>query len=246
MKPEQQQSNPTAALTNIGRAAQQFIADTLTKKPDKLYRMDDYGTIRSIIFDNVKDAVSRRYPLRNERFTLGLEDVDYDDPEDIDVEEQKKLLLEGKSSDRRLRGSWVLRDAATDKVVSKTRRMTLMRVPRMTDRGTFIRNGREFCIGNIMRLEPGVYCKKKPDEIAAQFNIKQGTGPGFNMVLNPKTGVFNIRRGTTNAPAYTVLHDMGVDDATMKKAWGDEVFEANRKAGTGDKATGLASRIYNM
>jgi len=246
MPENDQKQSATAALANINRAAQQFIADTLTEKPDKLYRLDDYGAIRSIIFDNVKDAVSRRYPLRNERYTLGLEDVDYDDPEDIGVDEQKRLLLEGKSSARRLRGSWVLRDAGTDKVISKTRRMTLMRVPRITDRGTFIRNGREYCIGNIMRLEPGVYCKKKPDEISAQFNIKQGTGPGFNMVMNPKTGVFNIRRGTTNAPAYTVLHDMGVKDEEMRAAWGDDIFEANRKAGVGDKAVGLASRIYNM
>ena len=243
---DQQLNQASAALSNISRATQQFIADVLTEKPDRLYRMDDYGTIRSVIFDNVRDAVQRRYPLRNDKFTLGVEDVDYDDPEDIDIDEQKKLLLEGKSSVRRLRGSWVLRDAATDKVVSKTGRMTIMRVPRITDRGTFIRNGKEYCIGNIMRLEPGVYCKKKPNEVVAQFNIKQGTGPGFNMVLNPKTGVFSVRRGTANAPAYTVLRDMGIEDAELKEAWGDDIFEANRSAGIGDKARLAADKIYNM
>lgn len=239
--------NPAAGvLANVTRATQKFIADTLTEKPDVIYRMDDYDTIRRLMFDNVKSAVQQRFPLMNDRYTLSVEDLDYDDPEDIDVDEQKRLLLEGKSSTRRLRGSWVLRDAATDKVVSRTRRMTLMRVPRMTPRGTFIRNGREYCIGSIMRLEPGVYCKQKPDEVSAQFNIKQGTGQGFGMTLNPKTGVFQMRRGTANVPAYTVLRDMGVTDEQMEQAWGKDMLEVNKKAGTGDKARQAADRVYNM
>lgn len=234
------------ALANITKASQQFISNVLTKKPDKLYRLDDYDAIRTAVFENVKDAVKRRFPLRNDRYTLSVEDVDYDDPEDIGLDEQKQLVLDGKSSVRRLRGTWVLRDAATDKVVSKTRRMTIMKVPRINQRGTFIRNGKEYCLGNIMRLEPGVYTKQKPDEVSAQFNIQQGTGPGFNMILNPKSGVFQIRRGTANAPAYTVLHDLGVTDDQMKEAWGDDIFLANKKAGTGDKAVAAASKIYNM
>lgn len=234
------------ALSNIGRATQQFIADVLTEKPDKVYDLDDYASIRQLTYDNVKNAVSRRFPLRNDRYTLSVEDVDYDDPEDIDMDEQKRLLLEGKSSVRRLRGSWVLRDAATDKEVSRTRRMTLMRVPRMTDRGTFIRNGKEYCLGNIMRLEPGVYCKRKDDEVSAQFNVKQGTGAGFNMIMNPKTGVFMIRQGTSNAPAYTVFHDMGITDEQMQEAWGKDLFETNRKYGTGDKARAAADKIYSI
>lgn len=237
---------PRGAMANSTRAVQQFIADVLTQKPDRVYRLDDYDAIRQIIFDNVKSAVERRFPLRNDRYTLSLEDVDYDDPEDIDVNEQKRLLLNNKSSTRRLRGSWVLRDAETDKVLSKSRRMTLMHVPRMSSRGTFIRNGREYNLTNIMRLEPGVYCKQKPDEVSAQFNIKQGTGQGFNMALNPKTGLFTIRRGTTNAPAYTVLHDMGVTDEQMRDAWGKDIFETNRAAGISDKGRASADKIYNM
>ena len=235
----------TGALTNIGKATQQFISDVLTEKPDTIYDMDDYATIRKLTFDNVKNAVTRRFPLRNDRYTLSIENVDYDDPEDIDVDVQKRTLLDGGSSGRRLRGEWVLRDAKTDKVVSRTRRMTIMKVPRMTDRGTFIRNGKEFCLGNIMRLEPGVYCKRKDDEVSAQFNVKQGTGSGFNMIMNPKTGVFLIRQGTSNAPAYTVFRDMGITDDQLKEAWGNDIFETNRKYGTGDKARAAANKIYN-
>lgn len=240
------QIEPKGAIANSTRAVQQFIADVLTKKPDKLYRLDDYDAIRESIFDNVKDAVSRRFPLRNDKFTLAVENLDYDDPDDIDVDEQKRMLLNNKSSTRRLRGNWVLRDAVTDKVVGRTRRMTLMRVPRMTSRGTFIKNGKEYNLTNIMRLEPGVYCKQKPDSVNAQFNIKQGTGAGFNMILNPNTGVFTIRRGTTNVPAYTVFRDMGITDEQMEKEWGKDIFNTNRDAGMTNKARDAADKIYNM
>lgn len=245
MTPANQKPNPAGALAGITATAQKFIADTLTKSPDKVYSLDDYGTIRQLLFDNTKKAVQERFPLVNDRYTLALEDVDYDDPDDIDLTEQKKLLLEGKSSVRRLRGSWVLKDTATGKPVSKTSRMTLLKVPRMTPRGTFIRNGREYVLGSIMRLEPGVYCKRGTEDVLAQFNIKQGTGQGFSMSLNPKTGVFRMTRGTTNAPAYTVLRDMGVTDDQMKEAWGQEIFDNNKKAGFGDKARIAADRLYS-
>ena len=243
--PNTQNNDQPASLANMERARQQFIADVLTPKPKHIYRLDDYKTIRGDLFGNVKDAVMRRFPLYNDKYSLAVEDVDYDDPDDFDVDEQKRALLSGKSMTRRLRGKWVLRDV-NGKVVSQTRRMTLMRVPFMTDRGTFIRNGSEYAFTNIMRLEPGVYTKRKNDEISAQFNIKQGTGPGFNMSLNPTTGIFQVKRGTANAPAYTVFHDLGVTDDQMLEAWGNELFEKNKQAGSSDKAITAAQRIYNM
>lgn len=242
-KPTAEQT--TGALANMARAQQQFIADVLTKKPTTVYRLDDYDTIRRTLYDNVSSAVQRRFPLYNDRFSLGVENVSYDDPEDFDVDEQKDAILSGRSITRRLRGEWVLRDTDGNEV-SRTRRMTLMHVPYMTGRGTFIRNGREYAFTNIMRLEPGVYTKRKNDEISAQFNIKQGTGPGFSMLLNPDTGVFQIRRGTANAPAYVVFRDMGITDEQMEKAWGRELFQKNKEAGASDKARQAASRIYNM
>lgn len=242
---EQDTSKFTGAVSNGLRAQQKFIANVLTEKPVTMYAMDDYAAMRNQLFNNVKDAVANRFPLYNDRYTLAVEDVDYDDPDDIGVDEQKRAKLEGKSITRRLRGRWVLRDANTDKVVSQTKRMTLMRVPYMTDRGTFIRNGNEYAFTNIMRLQPGVYTKEKPDEISAQFNIQKGSGSGFNMRLLPKTGVFQISRGTQNAPAYTVFHDMGISDDQMREAWGDELFEKNKEAGSGEKARIAADKIYN-
>lgn len=240
------QEDTTKGFNNLIRAQQKFIATVLTEKPVSIYRMDDYATIRTALFDNVKNAVSERFPLYNDRYIISVEDVEYDDPDVIDIDKQKQAILEGKSCTRRLRGAWVLRDASTNKVVSKTKRMTLMRVPYMTDRGTFIRNGHEYAFTNIMRLEPGVYAKHRDGEVSAQFNIRKGTGNGFNMKLVPNTGIFQINRGTANCPAYTVFKDMGISDQQMETVWGKELFEKNKAAGEGERARAAANRIYNM
>ena len=234
-------------LNNLVRAQQKFIANTLAQGKDvKVFRMDDYPTIRKVLFDNVKNAISQRFPLYNDRYTLTIEGVDYDDPEEVGLDKQKQAILDGTSVARRLRGSWVLRDAKTNKEVSRTKRMTLMNVPYITDRGTFIRNGHEYAFSNIMRMEPGVYTKQRDDEISAQFNIKKGTGAGFNMFLQPNTGIFKIKRNTTSVPAYTVFRDMGITDEQMKEAWGQELFDKNKAAGSDEKASMAANKIYNM
>ena len=231
---------------NLIQAKQRFISNVLTEKPKQIYRLDDFGTIRKQLYDNVENAVKTRFPLYNDRYTLSLEDVSYDDPEDYTLAEQKKALLEGRSLTRRLRGKWSLKDTGTGKTVSETGRMTLMRVPYMTGRGTFIRNGHEYSFTNIMRLEPGVYTKQKDGEITAQFNIRKGSGAGFNMRFIPQTGLFQISRGTSNCPAYTVLHDIGVTDEEMEKSWGKELFDKNKAAGIGEKARNAADKIYNL
>lgn len=231
---------------NLLKAKQRFIANVLTQKPDKIYRLDDFSTIRDQLFDNVAEAVKTRFPLYNDRYTLAIEDVEYDGNGRYTLADQKKALTEGRSLTRKLRGKWVLKDSATDKVVSTTGKVTLMKVPYMTERGTFIRNGHEYSFTNIMRLEPGVYTKQKEDEITAQFNIQKGSGAGFNMRFIPKTGLFQVSRGTTNCPAYTVLKDMGVTDEQMEKSWGKELFEKNKIAGEGAKARNAADSIYNQ
>ncbi len=237
--------NPAGALAGAIKAKQQFIADVLTERPNKVYRLDDYKTIGGILFNNVKDAVTRRFPLFNDRYSIEVADVDYDDPEEVSITDQKDAIMNGKSCTRRLRGSWVMKDSVTDKVVSKTKRMTLMKVPYMTERGTFIRNGHEYAFTNILRLEPGVYTKDNGTEVSAQFNTKRGTGSGFNMRLIPETGIMQISKGTINCPAYTVFKDMGISDDQMKDAWGSELFEKNKAAGTGEKPMIAASKIYN-
>ena len=233
-------------LNNIQRQKQQFIADVLDPQPTVMYRADDYATMRRLIFDKVKRAVEKRFPIYNDKYVLSVQNVQYIDPQDVSYMDQKKAIMQGANVGRRLRGSFVLTDAATNKVVSKTEPKTLIKVPYMSDRGTFINSGHEYTFNNIMRLQPGVYTKKhNDDQISAQFNVKKGTGAGFSMRFTPSKGLFQMSRGTANAPAYTVLKDMGVTDQQMEASWGKDLFNLNKEYGTGQKARIAANRIYN-
>lgn len=243
-----QQIQPQQNLDGVNqliKATQRFISRTLTEKPDRLYRIDDYDAISNELYDNVKNAVMSRFPLSNERFSLHAEDVDYDDPDEYPVGKWKEAILSGKSMERRLRGSWVLRDAAGNEV-ARTGRKTIMKVPVMNrENGSFVRNGSQFAFRNIMRLEPGVYCSSKPDGPTALFNVQAGSGTRFHMDMNPKTGVFTVRRGTgVGAPAYGILKEMGVTDEQMKQAWGEDLYKANFDAGQGGKARAAMEALY--
>ena len=233
-------------FNNIQRQTQAFIADILDQDKPVLYRADDYRTMRKLIFDKVQQSVLKRFPLYNSKYVLSVEDVGYADPDTYSYKEEKDAILNGKSVGRRLRGRYVLRDAATDKVISETGMQTLLNVPYMTDRGTFINNGHEYTFNNILRLQPGAYSKKNnDDELTTQFNVKKGTGAGFNMKFTPSRGLFQINRGTANAPAYTVMKDLGVTDEQMKASWGDELFKLNKEYGSTQKARIAAKKIYN-
>ena len=200
-----------------------------SKKLDSLDRLSGSDAIKQL---------ANHIRVMQEELEYRLMVLDSSNIAEIDLGETNVMTTDGNSLHK------VLSDAS-GKVVARTKKMTLARVPYMTDRGTFIRNGHEYCFSNIMRLEPGVYVKERPDEVSAQFNIKQGTGGGFGMRMVPRTGVFEMTRGTGKAPAYTVLKDMGVTDDQMKAAWGDALYSINRDAGMSTRARQQADRFYN-
>lgn len=233
-------------FNGIQRQTQAFIADILDQEQPQLYRVNDYKTMRKLIFDKVKKSVVKRFPLYNNKYVLSVENVQYKDPQQFSYKQQKEAILNGKSLGRRLTGTYVLTDAATGKEVSRTNNQTLLSVPYMTDRGTFINSGHEYTFNNIMRLQPGAYAKKNnDDQLTTQFNVKKGTGAGFNMKFIPSRGLFQINRGTANAPAYTVMRDLGVTDEQMKQSWGQELFKINKDYGSTQKARIAAKKIYN-
>ena len=48
----------------------QFVSDVLDPTPTVMYRADDYKTQRKLIFERVKNAVQKRFPLYNDKYVL--------------------------------------------------------------------------------------------------------------------------------------------------------------------------------
>ena len=205
--------------------------DKITAAPsDELISFDDFDKRRELVFNSVKEATRQRFPLSNERYSLELEDVDYEQPDKTySIKEQKDAILGGRTLSKQLKGRFVLKDVETGKVIEKGGRRVIANVPYLTPRGTFIRNGNESVMINQMRMVPGAYSRKTNDGKFETFvNVKQGTGTQFKLQFDPATAQFNFRAAGRKVPAYPIFKAMGIDDDTLKKAWGEDILNKNK------------------
>lgn len=190
----------------------------------------DNKTMREAIFNNVMDTLSTSYPIENSRYRLELGDVALDKKDRFTLAEQKKAIMQGKSLERKITGSWNLYDKATGKLVDR-KAGTIAHVPYATDRGTFIYRGNEYTVANQMRLRPGVYTRVKDNgTLEAHVNIKPGTGPSFRVYMEPQTGIFRLKVAQSTLKLYPILKAMGVRDREIRKHWGNELLQANIEA----------------
>lgn len=161
---------------------------------------------------------------------IELSDLAYADRPRYTLAEQREALLKDATLARRLRGTVTLVDTETNKPLEVRKNITLARVPYLTQRGTMIHNGSEYAPVSQSRLLPGAYTRRRNNgELETHFNTRPGTGSAIRMSLDPQTGQYRLRVGTSNVHAYSVLKDIGVTDEEMERRWGPEILEANRK-----------------
>ena len=191
---------------------------------------EDFASVRKSIYGGVADEVRQTFPQSFGGVRMEAHDVDYEDPEDFDLHAQKDALMNGKFMGRRLRGTVKLFDEKTNQQLDE-KRMTLMRVPHLTERGTFLHGGNEYTSMAQFRLQPGPYTRRKSNgNVETHFNIQRGTGSGFRVSFEPKSMLYKMEIGQSQLRLYSVLHDIGVPDAEMQKSWGPDIFQANKDA----------------
>lgn len=192
---------------------------------------EDTETTRQAIESEVSDGF-RRYV---DGFSYGgvglrLKNLHYADPPKYSQAEQDRAKLEDRTLARRLRGTVELVDTATNEVLDTRRKVTLARVPWLTPRGTVIHGGSEYGLPMQSRLLPGAYARKRDNgELEMHFNTRPGTGSAMRLTLDPTTGQYRLKIGTSDLHAYSVFRDLGVSDDELAARWGSQVLEMNRK-----------------
>jgi DNA-directed RNA polymerase subunit beta' len=176
-------------------------------------------------------GISEHFPVQGKMKTLlldGLEVRDEDAAAD-DIESQKKAKMEGSSWTAPVFAKMRLVDNATGKVID-AKTMRVAEIPKPTRRHSFILDGQEYQIANQWQLKPGAYVRRQQTgKLETQFNIA-GKAP-FKITFDPDTKQFLMTRSTSKAiPAYPIIKAMGVDDTTLEKTWGKEIFNANKQA----------------
>lgn len=160
---------------------------------------------------------------------LELSDLKYADKPRYSLAEQREALMNDATLARRLRGTVKLIDEETNKTLDVKPNITLARVPYLTQRGTMIHNGSEYAPVSQSRLLPGAYTRRRNNgELECHFNTRPGTGSAVRMSLDPATGQYRIRVGTSNVHAYSLFKDIGVSDEELERRWGPEILAANR------------------
>ena len=192
----------------------------------------DYNKSRTKMYDGVLTALQTKYPIENENYKLELNDLRYDGPEHYSLKEQKQAILSQQSLARPIKGTWNLIDKKTNQPIDSYK-STIINVPYLTQRGTYIVGGSEYTSAHQARLKSGVYSRKKDNgEYEAHVNVLKG-GPGFRVFMEPKTGVFRMQIGQAKLRLYPVMRAMGVSDQDMQKRWGSDLFNANMTASDG-------------
>lgn len=191
-------------------------------------RPDDFVAIRQNIFDSALQAVQERYPLENDNYKLSIEELGYDTIPEYSRLDQKRAVQTDKTLSAKLKGKWTLTDKKTGKIVSQSARKTILDVPYMTERGTFIRRGSDMTLPIQMRLVPGVYTRIADNgEAKAHINTRPGTGTQMFVTMNPAKPVFVVSQGTRNYKLYPLLKNRGISDEQMMAAWGKDIYKAN-------------------
>lgn len=210
-----------------------------TPKGVELYDFEDFDKHRELIFEDAKSALIKSFPREHNGVRLELDGVDYVDPETYSTKEQKKALHEDSFLGRRLRGTVTLTDIKTGELLDK-KTMTLMKVPWLSDRGTFIREGNEWGSIAQQRLLPGAYSRVQANgDLETQFNVRPGTGGAFKVQFNPESAQYRFNIAGSDLHLYSLLKELGVDDDQLRQRWGDAILEinaANYDRGTLEKA----------
>lgn len=193
----------------------------------ELFELGDFPKMRKAIFEGMKDEISSAYPHSYNGLTIALDEVDYEDPEEYDLKTQKDALLNNKFLTRRLRGTYRVFDDNTGDMLDE-KRVTLMRVPYMTERGTFVYNGNEYGVKAQSRMIPGAYTRRQANgELETQFNTRPGS-TNFRIGVNPEDMQYRMRIQQANLHLYSLLHDLGVPDKELEERWGKSIFQQNK------------------
>lgn len=189
----------------------------------------DPGATRRAIFSRTLAAAKALPPVATKHHELSLTDVAFDGPETFSKERQKRAVLEGGTLERRLRGTFTLKDLATGQVMAR-KTTTLAHVPYLDDDGTFIHKGSAYSLASQLRLRAGIYSRRKSNgELESHVNTLPGGGRSHRIGLDPATGKFHIEVGQAKVPLTPALHALGVTPAELSEAWGPEVAQANRR-----------------
>jgi DNA-directed RNA polymerase subunit beta' len=136
-------------------------------------------------------------------------------------------------------------DNTTGKVIDETKGSILARLPKLTNRYSYIVNGSEYQVDHLFRLKSGIYARVQDNgELESEFNLAKGGRP-FSVHLDPVKRKLSMKYGNSHIPLYPIMKSLGVADDDIEKSWGKALFEAN-KPKTDEKFNGSLAKLVKL
>jgi len=183
------------------------------------------------LLNNLKNRVDRMFPIRGERNEISVSNLRWvNTGSDMygDPELHKKYKTTGRTLASRLLGDVTITDTTSKRVLDRQMGHPILAVPHLTSKQSFIVGGKEVQIVNQIRLKPGTYTRYTADNNVETFI--NTAGGGYRIQFDRLRQVFRIRVGqSTYVYLYPILKALGVTDVDLRKIWGDEILQANRK-----------------
>jgi len=192
-----------------------------------------FDELRTQFIDEIKSTFPMDDP--SGEFEVRVSGITAHDEKGIDdIKGQLAARMKGQSWSVPVLGTVEIVDKATGKVHVTRDNVNLAEIPKTTRHYSYIVDGKEKILRNQWRLKPGAYVKptERDGEFKAQFQLSKGKR--FEIVMDPATGSMSMDIGN-KIPVYSVLQAAGVSDEAMKKAWGAEAFESNKKKSNPEK-----------
>jgi len=209
--------------------------------PDLTPIMMDPEQKRAAIKQRVMEGLRESFPVKSRNKTLEVLDLKFVD-KDFSPSDQKAALLRGDTLHEAVKGTLRLKDK-DGKLIDELKDFTMARIPWFTPRHTFIVGGNEYSVSNMVRPKPGVYARKRANEVLeANFNIVGGHN--FNITMDPEKGEPQLEYGSSKIPLYTILRKAGVSHERIAKIWGRKLAEQNHKK-LSKNADKHVDKLYN-
>jgi DNA-directed RNA polymerase beta subunit len=187
----------------------------------------DYQTQFERMKRDTVEALSRALNVDGKYRQVRVNRIWVDDNRDAgDWESQHEAIRADSTWGVPVYASLDLIDRQTGKVLSQAKRLKIATLPKGTELGSFIINGKHYQVDNQLRRKPGVYVTEKANR-QLKTDVHIASKP-FSIELERGTGVFYVRKDQGRQPLYPLLSQMGISDGLLARAWGPELLDQNK------------------
>jgi len=181
--------------------------------------------------DAMLQGIKQQFPIETGKYTLSVEDM-HVDKKNYTTADEKDAILKSRSLTYPIRGTLMLHDRATGKLVDRVQNFALADTFHVTNKHTLLYKGNNYSVANLMQLRPGVYTRKTNNG-ELETNINTGKGATFSLGLDSKTMEIyfsKINGKNLHIPiAPLMTKGFGLSDADVMRFVPSDVWMANRK-----------------